>query len=603
MPPGTDAPSGSAPPAAPSPTRYLYATGARPLTGYTIQRGVGLGGFGEVYYATSDAGKDVALKLIRRNLDVELRGIRQCLNLKHPHLLDLYDIRQDAQGDTWVVMEYVAGQSLDGVLAGRPHGLPPQEALSWIHGIGAAVGYLHAHGIVHRDLKPGNIFCDEGIVKVGDYGLSKFISCSRRSGHTESVGTVHYMAPEVANGRYGKELDIYALGVILYELLTGRVPFEGESVGEVLMKHLTAKPDVSMLSEPYRSVVARALEKDPALRFRSAAEMMAALLHSRPCGDGVPFSGPRYGGPADETIVVGESVPEEPIQRALRKSAEQLREMYGELDRPVKWVVAIVSALLFLQIWPICLMVAIPLGLLYGLYRLVWKLVVRPKRLARAMVLKPARERLTELIGSLLASILAVAVMSVVMVLMEGYRDKTATPPRPEQFAWLLLVGGAGAWAVLITTKLWESRGGDSMLRRFVLMVIGMGVGLAAFGLSELLMVNLPPAAGYPQAPGYQLPPNFYAVDGRPLLMAYVACFGTLFLLVGWWRQTDPLRSTRLSLWRLTVSVVMAVFAALLWQFPQPWLPMVAATISVSVQLASPWLSPAKQLRKANTRA
>ena len=139
------------------------------------------------------------------------------------------------------------------------------------------MAYLHDRGIVHRDLKPGNIFCDEGVVKVGDYGLSKFISCSRRSGHTESIGTVHYMAPEVANGRYGKEIDVYALGVILYELLTGRVPFEGESIGEVLMKHLTAKPDVSMLPEPYRGVVARALEKDPALRFRSAAEMLAAL--------------------------------------------------------------------------------------------------------------------------------------------------------------------------------------------------------------------------------------------------------------------------------------------------------------------------------------
>ena len=179
-------------------------------------------------------------------------------------------------------MEYVADQSLEDVLAARPNGLPPHEALAWIHGIGAGVAYLHDRGIVHRDLKPGNIFCDEGVVKIGDYGLSKFISCSRRSGHTESIGTVHYMAPEVANGRYGKEIDVYALGVILYELLTGRVPFEGESVGEVLMKHLTAKPDVSMLAEPYRSVVARALEKDPALRFASAAEMLAALPPPEP---------------------------------------------------------------------------------------------------------------------------------------------------------------------------------------------------------------------------------------------------------------------------------------------------------------------------------
>ena len=176
--------------------RFVYASGARPLSGYTIKHGVGQGGFGEIYYATSDAGKDIALKLIRRNLEVELRGIRQCLNLKHPNLLDLYDIRQDQQGDTWVVMEYVADPSLEAVLADRPTGLPRRKALLWIHGIGAGVAYLHDRGIVHRNLKPGNIFRDEGVVKVGDYGLSKFISCSRRSGHTESVGTVHYMASQ-----------------------------------------------------------------------------------------------------------------------------------------------------------------------------------------------------------------------------------------------------------------------------------------------------------------------------------------------------------------------------------------------------------------------
>ena len=168
------------------------------------------------------------------------------------------------QGDKWVVMEYVTGQRAGRAIAAHPRACRPDEAMAWLDGIGAGVAYLHDHGIVHRDLKPGNIFSEDGVVKVGDYGLSKFISCSRRSGQTESVGTVHYMAPEVANGRYGKEIDIYALGVVLFEMLTGRVPFEGESVGEVLMKHLTAVPDVSVLAEPFRSVVARALEKDPA---------------------------------------------------------------------------------------------------------------------------------------------------------------------------------------------------------------------------------------------------------------------------------------------------------------------------------------------------
>src|SRR6185437_10027162 len=94
--------------------KFTYTSGSRPLDGYTIKRGIGQGGFGEVYYATSDAGKEVALKLIRRNLDIELRGVTQCLNLKHPNLLSLFDVKQDELGDSWVVMEYVAGESLEG---------------------------------------------------------------------------------------------------------------------------------------------------------------------------------------------------------------------------------------------------------------------------------------------------------------------------------------------------------------------------------------------------------------------------------------------------------------------------------------------------------
>src|ERR671937_900387 len=96
--------------------KFTYSSGQRPLDGYTIKRGIGRGGFGEVYYALSDGGKEVALKLVRNNLDVELRGMAQCLNLKHPNLVNLYDLRTDSQGDPWVVMEYVAGETLNVVL-------------------------------------------------------------------------------------------------------------------------------------------------------------------------------------------------------------------------------------------------------------------------------------------------------------------------------------------------------------------------------------------------------------------------------------------------------------------------------------------------------
>ncbi|MCA9208323.1 MAG: protein kinase family protein, partial [Planctomycetales bacterium] len=152
--------------------KFVYASGSRPLDGYTIKRGIGVGGFGEVYFATSDAGKEVALKRIQRNLDVEVRGVSQCINLKHPNLLSLYDIKYDDFGEGWIVMEYIGGESLRDVLDDHPTGMPHDKLMSWFDGIMAGVAYLHDHGIVHRDLKPANIFSDEGVVKIGDYGLS-----------------------------------------------------------------------------------------------------------------------------------------------------------------------------------------------------------------------------------------------------------------------------------------------------------------------------------------------------------------------------------------------------------------------------------------------
>ncbi len=127
-------------------------------------------------------------------------------------------------------------------------------------------------------MKPGNIFYEEGYVKIGDYGLTKFISVSQQSAQTASVGTVHYMAPEIGTGNYHRGIDIYALGVILYEMLLGRVPYEGSSTGEVLMKHLTAQPAVDDLPEPFGNVIRKALAKDPKDRYQTVGEMAEEIL-------------------------------------------------------------------------------------------------------------------------------------------------------------------------------------------------------------------------------------------------------------------------------------------------------------------------------------
>ncbi|MBI1314150.1 protein kinase [bacterium] len=271
---------------------YRYQNGDRPLDGFTIEQALGRGGFGEVYYAVSDSGRQVALKAVQNYEDIELRGISHCMNLKSPHLVSIFDVRYSDRGDPFVIMEYVAGPSLRDLLDESPDGLGPDKAAWFIREIAKGLALLHDNGIVHRDLKPHNVFFEDGYVKVGDYSLSKVITASHRSGHTLTVGTVHYMAPEIGVGRYDRTVDIYALGVLLYEMLTGQPPFVGETMGEVLMKHMTGDVDVSTLDEPYASVVCKALAKDPTERYQSVDELVADLFGNAAVVDGVSTFSP-----------------------------------------------------------------------------------------------------------------------------------------------------------------------------------------------------------------------------------------------------------------------------------------------------------------------
>jgi serine/threonine protein kinase len=631
--------------------KFTYPSGSRPLAGYTIKRGIGRGGFGEVYYAVSDGGKEVALKLIRRNLDVELRGVSHCLNLKHPNLVGLYDIRCDEHDDSWVVMEYVGGECLEEIIARNPDGMPIPEVLAWIHGIGAGVAYLHDRGIVHRDLKPGNIFCDEGIVKIGDYGLSKFISASRRSGQTESVGTVHYMAPEVANGRYGKEIDIYALGIMLYEMLTGHVPFDGESVGEVLMKHLTATPDVSRLQEPFRSVVAKALAKDPDKRLRSVHDLLVALPQPaapqvlvNPLATKPPLSSPP---PAPSELVAAQVVDEgeEPVMRVLGQAYGELRKSWrkANLNTPSKVALLVVGVYMLISYAPFWMPGAFAIVVAYAIYLVIRAVVIassptaaapvatpvppRPPAAPRVAELRPVRtplpavpvprplpqrrrampvrfalpqrtvrEKLTELLGSMLLASLVAGVLCVVMALLVDGQ------PQWNQLLWLGIVGTAGAWLILIPAKFWEGRESDSMHRRFVMLLIGLALGLVGFVADEFLrfnpnwsIVSLPvdAMAGYKQ--------TLFEVTGSPNLKGYLAYFAFLFPVLRWWVQADPLRSTRVSIWGTFCCVFWAWMLQVAWPFPQPWGAMVAAIIAISVQLSSPWVS--HEARRASLAA
>lgn len=626
--------------------RYTYASGSQPLEGYTIKRGVGRGGFGEVYFALSDAGKEVALKLIRRNMDIELRGVTHCLNLKHPNLIALYDIRSDDLDDRWVVMEYVSGESLEDAIENHPNGMPLDLAMNWFSGMAAGVAHLHDHGIVHRDLKPANIFMDQGTVKIGDYGLSKFISCSRRSGQTESVGTVHYMAPEIANGRYGKEIDTYALGIILYEMLTGHVPFEGESVGEVLMKHLTAEPELDSLEEPFRSLVRSAMAKDPDARFKSVAAMTEQLpVAGNMAGGYVPAAGTdgnNTAGPGAEE--------EEPILAGIKKGIHEAGTSIRDSDmhpllKSVIGVVVVIALVATSAEWLGLFMI---LGFCYLIYRAVRLLVVEPQHssssispamspdhpiqgmpmagrspgatakqrtiskkkrrkswqqhLQNHLAQRSTRERVTDLVGSMLLS----AVVAVISAMLISSLLLGSTGPGLVE--WLALTIMLSSWAVMIPSKLTEGKVEDQAPLRFTLLVLGALVGIVSWGIANQLMLGLPASNDLGAGPSATLTANVFQNPIGPTLsegyqaglvnvplQIFVGYFAILFVALAWWRQSDYARNSRVGVWKIVWCGLVAWMLHFVWWFPQPVGMLTAAATALAVQLSSPWMPPSRR--------
>ena len=186
------------------------------------------------------------------------------------------------------------------------------------------------------------------------------------------------------------------------------------------------------------------------------------------------------------------------------------------------------------------------------------------------------RQRATDISTSISVSLAAAALVTTAVFLTT---DLLKDMSQAVYFAAITMLA---AWGLIIPSKLWEGVRGETTPRRFAMMVVGMGLGAAAFGLATMLMVELPHDGSQPPA------------------MVYMAGFGTLFLLMRWWRQADPLRNSRLSLWSVVVTAAVAGLVASAWGFPQPWLVMVAGAISVSVQLASPWVHPHRRYRRQN---
>jgi len=304
---------------------------------YSIVSRLGAGGMAEVYLAQdAQLGRQVALKLLHRRFSEDASFVERfrreasaAAGLQHPNVVGIYD-RGEWEGTYYIAMEYLGGRSLKDVL--REHGpLPPELAIAVVVQILRAARFAHQRGVIHRDLKPHNVIVDaEWGVKVTDFGIAR----AGASDMTETgsiMGTAQYLSPEQAQGHsVTAAADLYAIGMVLYELLAGRLPFHGDSAVTIALKQVSEAPVPPSVHNPavppeLDAIVLRALEKEPAHRFADAEEFIAALERTRehlaaaPDGGSTAVFGalPAAAYPATDPTMVAGATPVPPTDEEL----------------------------------------------------------------------------------------------------------------------------------------------------------------------------------------------------------------------------------------------------------------------------------------------
>jgi serine/threonine protein kinase len=259
---------------------------------YRLTSPLGEGGMATLWRAVDEQlGREVAVKLLRPQYSADpgfaarfKQEARAAASLSHPNIVSVHDYGTDPDGETqFIVMQLVEGQNLADILHHRGH-LSIDDSVRVAVGVAAALEAAHRRGIVHRDVKPGNILItDDGDVKVTDFGIARAVSEASMTVTGTTLGSVHYFSPEQARGdEVTGRSDVYSLGIVLYEMLTGRRPFEGDSAAGVALKRLTEPPprpmvDGQPLPPGLEAILRRALEREPERRFPDAGSFAEAL--------------------------------------------------------------------------------------------------------------------------------------------------------------------------------------------------------------------------------------------------------------------------------------------------------------------------------------
>jgi len=257
---------------------------------YQVIRELGEGGQKSVFLARDTRlERDVVISVLRKALGEEparrlLREARAMARLgEHPNLVTVYDLGEE-QGHPYIVTQHVDGGSLKELMKSTGEGLPLDRVVELSHQVSAALDHAHRHGVIHRDVKPSNIWLTrDGVAKLGDFGLALTLESSRLTMEGTVVGTAIYLSPEQAQGLPAdSRTDLYSLGVVLYEMVTGRPPFQGDHLAGILWQHIHVDPVAPSwhnpgIPEKLETLILDLLAKQPATRHQSASDVLAAL--------------------------------------------------------------------------------------------------------------------------------------------------------------------------------------------------------------------------------------------------------------------------------------------------------------------------------------
>lgn len=259
---------------------------------YEIVKSIGEGGMANVYLANDKIlERQVAIKVLRGDLSADDKFIRRfereaqsVSNLSHPNIVEVYDVGIE-DGDHYIVMEYIEGKTLKQLLKKR-ESLTLPEVIDIMTQLTDGIAHAHESYIIHRDIKPQNIMIeDNGLIKITDFGIAMALNATQLTQTNSVMGSVHYLPPEQASGKGSTvKSDIYSLGILMYELLTGNVPFKGDNAVEIALKHMKDKiPSIRKqnpsIPQSVENILLKAAAKNPRNRYDSARDMHEDFIH------------------------------------------------------------------------------------------------------------------------------------------------------------------------------------------------------------------------------------------------------------------------------------------------------------------------------------